>query len=165
MFSAHDERGSFLKPWTLEASPVNFDVDEVFCSISGRGVIRGMHVQSGPVQGWRLVFVTHGRARDFAVDLRGGSPSYGHVVEALLEPGGSAVLIPPGCGHGFESLEDGTTMVYLQQGRHDPRFDTGVHWQSCGLELDCDEPIVSERDEQLADLRDFDTPFSWDQSV
>lgn len=163
-FSAQDERGSFIKPWTRDTSPSEFRVDEVFCSVSEQGVVRGMHVQSGPVQGWRLIFVTHGRARDFAVDLRRGSPTYGTLVETILEPGGSVVLIAPGCAHGFESLESGTTMVYLQEGRHDAQYDTGVYWRSCGVSPMTSDPIVSSRDEQLAHLTSFETPFDWDSS-
>lgn len=160
-FAAADARGSFVKPWARSIAPVDVKLDEVFFSISGRGVIRGMHVQKGRAAGHRLVFATHGSARDFVIDLRVGSPTFGDVVETLLEPGGACLVIPPGCAHGFESLVDNTTMVYVQEGEHDVELDVGVHWTSCGVSPTTHQPIVSERDDALPHLSVFESPFVW----
>lgn len=160
-FVASDSRGVFVKLWQRPTTAVELIPDEVFFSTSASGAVRGMHVQSGVRQGHRLVFVTAGSARDFVIDLRRGSPMYGVVVETRLEPSGPAVLIPPGCAHGFESLADGTTMVYAQHGVHDPALDIGVHWASCGITPQSRFPIVSERDNSLPRLVDFESPFRW----
>lgn len=160
-FAAEDVRGTFVKPWTSKESSLEIHLDEVFFSTSHGGVVRGMHVQMGRAAGHRLVFVTSGEARDFVVDLRVGSPTYGRVIETLLVPGGHCVLVPPGCAHGFESIEDGTTMVYIQEGAHEPGLDIGVHWNSCGFAPKSSAPVVSTRDDALPHLSDFDSPFVW----
>ena len=163
-FAVTDFRGSFVKPWARSTAPVDLKLDEVFFSISSRGVIRGMHVQIGGAAGHRLVFVTHGSARDFVMDLRVGSPTFGDVLETLLEPGGRCLVIPPGCAHGFESLVDGTMMVYVQEGEHDVELDVGVHWTSCRLAPTTDQPVVSERDDGLPHFSDFKSSFVWTPS-
>lgn len=164
VFAARDDRGVFVKPWTLAVGPPIGKIDEVFFSISNRGVVRGMHAQMGDAAGRRLVYVTSGSARDFVVDLRVGSPTFGEVVETVLEPGSCAVLVAPGCAHGFESLQENTTMVYLQEGAHDPTLDIGVHWTSCGFVPRVNPPIVSARDDSLPHISHFDPPFLWTAS-
>ena len=163
-FAAEDVRGSFVKPWTSKESPLGIHLDEVFYSTSRVGVVRGMHVQKGRAAGHRLVFVTSGEARDFVVDLRVGSPTYGRVIETLLVPGGHCVLVPPGCAHGFESVKDATTLVYIQEGTHEPGLDIGVHWTSCGFAPKSSSPVVSTRDDALPHLKDFDSPFVWGEA-
>ncbi len=160
-FAAEDLRGTFIKPWTRRDGAVDLHLDEIFFTRSHKGVIRGMHVQRGHAAGHRLVFATSGEARDFVIDLRSGSPSYGCVVETLLRPGGLSVLVPPGCAHGFESTGDATTMVYIQEGTHVPELDIGVHWTSCGLAPESRDPVISTRDLSLPHLEDFDSPFTW----
>lgn len=158
--SSTDERGQFFKLWTDEMGPSALRPDEVFFSISGKGSVRGMHVQKGRAAGRRLIFVTRGVARDFVIDLRVGSPTFGSVVETLLKPGELSILVPPGCAHGFESLEEQTTMVYVQEGRYEADLDIGVHWTSCGFAPHSSSPTVSERDNALPHLSEFDSPFT-----
>lgn len=160
-YAVSDDRGLFVKPWAQALSPVPLRPDEVFFSTSDSGVIRGMHVQKGHAAGHRLIFATQGAARDFVVDLRIGSPTFGQTIETMLEPGGASLLVPPGCAHGFESLATGTTMVYVQEGGHDPELDIGVHWTSCGIAPMTSQPVVSERDDLLPHLSDFESPFVW----
>lgn len=156
-----DTRGQFLKVWSEVTSPCPVVADEVFFSRSHKGVIRGMHLQMGEAAGHRLVFATQGQARDLVIDLRRGSPTFGEVVETHLEPGGVSVLIPPGCAHGFESLEDDTTLVYVQEGGYQQSLDIGVHWTSCGRDSVSPKPVVSQRDDSLPHLSNFQSPFEW----
>lgn len=160
-FVAEDSRGTFVKHWAQGAKPHSLNLDEVFYSTSRRGTVRGMHVQMGHAAGHRLVFVTQGAARDFVIDLRLGSPTYGTVVETRLEPGLGSLLVPPGCAHGFESLCDDTTMLYIQEGGYEPDLDIGVHWTSCGFEPSSANPIVSDRDNALPHISHFNSPFLW----
>lgn len=159
-----DSRGLFAKVWTSTKLPRSITWDELFFSISRLGTIRGMHVQANVSSGERIVFVTHGSARDFVVDLRKGSPTYGMVETRILKPGGLALMVPPGCAHGFEALADDTAMVYLQRGLYDPTSDIGVNWNSLGLMIDADNPIVSDRDRSLPPLDEFVSPFVWQES-
>ena len=142
-----------------QEGPVRWD--ELFFSVSCKGTLRGMHVQASASAGHRVIFLTRGTAQDYVIDLRRGSPTFGHVETVLLKPGGKILVVPSGCAHGFEALEDETTMVYLQQGIYDPAADIGVHWQSIGIQAACSTPIVSERDRNLPEFSAFDSPFTW----
>ena len=163
--SSADDRGTFTKAIAgeLPGQPLLIP-DEVFWSRSHRGVLRGLHLQSPPREGRKVVFVTSGVVRDFVVDLRVGSPWFGVVWEMTLDDAAGALVIPAGCAHGFESLTDDVTMVYLQEGSHDPTSDIGVLWSSVGIEPEARLPIVSARDSALPALQDFVSPFTWDSS-
>ena len=70
-------------------------------SCSARGTLRGLHGQSPNPQG-KLVRVIEGEIWDVAVDLRLGSPRFGHHVAALLSADNfRQVYVPPGVLHGF----------------------------------------------------------------
>lgn len=162
--TASDKRGIFSKIWTSADLPRSCLWDELFFSVSRLGTVRGMHVQANKSAGERIVFVARGLAKDFVVDLRQGSPTYGMVETRVLEPGGLALMVPPGCAHGFEALAEDTTMVYLQQGLYDPDSDIGVNWNSLGLTIEAETPIVSDRDRSLPPLDEFASPFVWQES-
>ena len=74
-----DGRGWFVETWQAErytalGLPSTFVQDNV--SRSGRGVLRGLHVQNPRPQG-KLVTVLEGTVWDVAVDVRRGSPAFG----------------------------------------------------------------------------------------
>lgn len=161
VFRKFDSRGLFSKVWTSKDLGSGRKWDEVYFSTSCQGTVRGFHVQCSDDAGARLVFVTSGRAMDFVLDLRRGSHSFGMVQPLLLEAGMSARIIPPGCAHAFEALEDNTTMVYLQEGIHNAETDIGVRWDSVGATFSVSHPVISERDASLPRLEDFNSPFTW----
>jgi dTDP-4-dehydrorhamnose 3,5-epimerase-like enzyme len=132
---------------------------EVYWSASTRGVFRGLHVP-GPGRSTRkAVFVTHGRVRDFVLDLRRGSPTEGLLWEVELDAAGGGLIVAAGCAHGFEVVSDEVSMVYAQEQHFSPSEDLGVHFASAGVTLVSDAPIVSARDAALPSLADFDSPF------
>ena len=53
-------------------------------SRSEHGVLRGLHIQNPKIQG-KLITVLRGHVRDVAVDVRLGSPTFGHHVAVELE--------------------------------------------------------------------------------
>lgn len=160
---AGDRRGSLTKILGAgdEVPGGPFAVREVFWSQSVRGVFRGLHVQLPPRQTRKIVFVTHGRVRDFLLDLRRGAPTEGALWETELGPDTGGLLIPAGCAHGFEVVSDDASMVYLQEDFHSPEHDGGVHYGSSGLVLAATDPVLSDRDRALPALADFDSPFEW----
>ena len=161
-YAASDSRGLFTK---LISGPLGeqepLSLDEVFWSRSQKGVLRGMHVQIPPRSGRKIVFVTSGQVRDFVVDLRVGSPWFGRVRETQLTEDSGALLIPAGCAHGFEALTDDVTMVYLQEGTYDSSTDTGVRWDSVGIDPKAPTSVISDRDRRLPPLDVFESPFTW----
>jgi len=79
-----------------------------------KGTIRGMHFQYPPHAEMKIVRCTKGSIFDVAVDLRKDSPTFlqwhGEILSAENM---KALVIPEGCAHGFQSLEDDIEMVYL----------------------------------------------------
>lgn len=113
-----DKRGYFCETFRAEDVDSNPDLsflqEHTFVqmneSYSRRETFRGLHVQWDPAVG-KLVRVIQGCMIDVALDLRVGSPYYGHVVtrEIYSHPShdlGEWIWIPPGFAHGCAFLED-----------------------------------------------------------
>lgn len=120
-------------------------------SRSVRGVIRGIHYQTGVHAQAKLVRVVVGRIRDVAVDLRRGSPSLGeHVYRDLDDERHNMLFVPRGFGHGFSVLSDVAVVQYLCDGLYAPEAERGIHYADSFLNIDWGldgvEPLVSLRD-------------------
>ena len=144
---------SFMKAWgDREIKQVN-----VSRSVSV-GTIRGLHLQAEPHGEAKLVRCLRGRVWDVAVDLRQDSDTYGlwHSVELSPEKG-NALLIPEGCGHGFQVLEHGSELLYLHSGAWVQQAETGVLWDDPQLAVAWPLPPteLSKRDRSLPLLRNF----------
>jgi len=160
-----DARGSFHK--ILHERPANFrqvDFDEIYWSSSEQNVARGMHLQTPPFHGRKLIFVTMGRVRDFVIDLREGSPTFQQSWETELSPESPGVMIPAGCAHGFVVVRGPAIMIYSQEGAYNRECDTGVNINSIGFLGLSPASVLSERDQQLPQLTEFVSPFIYDES-
>ncbi len=163
--SFQDERGVFVKVFheeTFKENNLDSDFKESFYSISNKDVVRGMHFHLPPNAHSKLVYVTNGSVLDVVLDLRKDSPTYGsyHSIE-LSQKNHTMMYIPVGCAHGFLSLEDNSCTVYLQTGMYSPSHDSGINVHSFGMKWPANKLIVSKRDQDLINLQDFDSPFSY----
>lgn len=157
-----DSRGYFSESYTASKFAAA-GLDRVFIqdnqSRSHKGVVRGLHCQIAPnVQG-KLVRCLRGAIWDVAVDIRVGSPSYGHHVSAVLSAeNGAQLWVPGGFLHGFCALESETDVMYKVDGAYDKDAERGVAWNDPGLALPWPlEPgaaIVSDKDQALPHLAD-----------
>ena len=112
-----DERGSLTRVFCAdafaEAAPDLRFVQVNHSITRRRGTIRGMHFQRPPAAEWKLIRCLRGRVFDVAVDLREGSPTFARWHAVLLgEDNQRQVLIPPGCAHGFQALDDDVELLY-----------------------------------------------------
>lgn len=136
-----DARGYFMESFKLEefrkhVGDIQFVQDNE--SMSTRGVLRGLHFQKGEFSQAKLVRVSRGAVLDVAVDLRGGSPTYGkYVAVELSQDNARQLFIPRGMAHGFLVLSDEAQFqykvdnVYAPQSEATLRFDdetVGVNW-------------------------------------
>ena len=158
-----DARGSFLKTYHEEAfRALGFCTSwrEEFITTSARGVIRGMHFQTPPMQHAKLVTCLSGQVVDVALDLRVGSATYGHHAAVTLSAKlGNALFLPEGFAHGFQSLEDGSMLLYKVSSMHAPEHDQGLRWDSFGFSWPLEDPVLSSRDKTFQCLIDFESPF------
>ena len=158
-----DQRGAFVKVFqtsTFAALGVDFEIRELFYSVSRCGVVRGLHFQLPPREMAKLVFGASGHALDFVVDLRVGSPTFGqHRCFELDADRRTAVFVPVGCAHGFAALGDECVVGYAVSREFDPAYDSGIHWDSAGIDWPVRAPIVSDRDAALVRLDAFESPF------
>jgi len=93
------------------------------------GTVRGMHYQEGADGEAKYVRCTAGRVHDVVVDLRPGSPTYrAWIATELSAANRRQLFIPPGCAHGFQTLDDDTEVFYLLSHEHRPARDRGARW-------------------------------------
>lgn len=163
---ARDRRGSLAKPFqhsTFADLGLAFEIRELFHSRSREGVLRGLHFQLPPSDVAKLVYCVAGRAFDAVVDLRVGSPAErrSHVLELSAEED-NALFVPRGCAHGFAALEEQTVVAYAYDGEFDGERDSGIRWDSAGIEWPVDDPVLSGRDAGLVPMSSFDSPFAFE---
>lgn len=111
-----DVRGQFVTTFSTDPGfdALRFPVAQVSHGRSHRGVTRGIHFTSTPPGCAKLVWCSAGRAVDFVVDLRVGSPTFGHVDRVQLDPGTATIVsLPVGVGHAYQATENDTVITYL----------------------------------------------------
>jgi len=109
------------------------------------GAVRGLHYQNAPHAEMKIVRCLKGRVFDVAVDLREGSPTFLKWTAVELTPENHlAFMIPEGCAHGFQVLEEDSELLYLHTAFYTPdaegavRFDDpriGVNWPLAPTDL------------------------------
>jgi dTDP-4-dehydrorhamnose 3,5-epimerase len=160
-----DARGSFVKTFNkdlFKSKKLNVTFRESFYSFSKKNVIRGMHFHLPPKDHSKFIYVPTGAILDVVVDLRKSSPTYGKFVsEELSAENRKMIFIPTGCAHGFLSLKNDTCTMYLQSSTYSKEHDTGIHFNSFGFSWPVKSPILSERDQNLTPLKNFDSPFNF----
>jgi dTDP-4-dehydrorhamnose 3,5-epimerase len=149
-----DARGVFAAPFQgavfREALGFDLTVAQTNHSVSGRGVVRGVHFADTPPGQAKYVYCPRGALLDVVVDVRVGSPTFGRF-ETVEMDGGScrAVYLSEGLGHAFVALEDDTVMAYLCSTPYNPGAERGVSPLDPALELPWPadtELVLSEKD-------------------
>ena len=141
-----DARGYFCETFKLSEfeshiGKVEFVQDNE--SLSTRGVLRGLHFQRGEWSQAKLVRVSQGRVLDVAVDLRGGSPTYGqHVAVELSRDNGRQMFVPRGFAHGFVVLSDEAQFQYKVDNVYAPQSEATLRFDDPALGIDW--PIATE---------------------
>lgn len=163
-FRVHrDARGLFIKTYHEDAFlslGLCVTWQEEFVSTSCRGVLRGMHFQTPPAQHTKLVVCLAGRVLDVALDLRIGSPTYGHCASVELSADrANGMYIPEGFAHGFLAMEDGSSLLYKVSSMYSPAHDMGLRWDGIGFDWPIMLPVISPRDASFGALSDFQSPF------
>lgn len=121
-------------------------------SKSMKGVLRGLHLQTGEFAQAKLVRVVSGKVFDVAVDLRENSATFGKYVGVELSAENRRqIFIPKGFAHGFLVLSDECIFQYKVDNIYSKENEAGYHYQSFNIEwpnIDT-EILVSEKDAAL----------------
>lgn len=133
-----DERGYFMESFRADRLQAALDYQVHFTqdneSLSGHGVLRGLHYQLPPFAQSKLVRVIDGEVLDVAVDLRVGSPTIGQHVSARLSGSNKHQLfIPRGFAHGFAVLSPSAIFAYKVDNPYAPDHDAGIHYADPAL--------------------------------
>jgi len=166
-----DTRGWFSETYSrpkLAAAGIALDFVQDNQSYSAHaGTVRGIHFQTAPHAQAKLVRCPRGRIIDYAVDLRKGSPTFGKVAFAELSAeNGRQLFVPVGFGHAFVTLEPDTEVAYKVSDIYAGDCDGGVAWDCPDIGIDWPLPpsgaVLSDKDQTLPRLADFDSPFVYD---
>lgn len=168
-----DARGYFFESFSQrefeeKVRPINFVQDNE--SMSSYGVMRGLHFQSPPYTQSKLVRCVKGKVLDVAVDIRKGSPTFGqHVAVELSEDNHRQFFVPRGFAHGFAVLSETAVFQYKCDNFYAPQADGGISIKDESLSIDWQIPmeqaILSEKDIKHLCLKDFDSPFNYNDNL
>ena len=150
-----DERGYFFEAFSerkfveLTGVVTHFVQDNE--SRSAKGVVRGLHFQLPPFAQSKLVRAARGKILDVAVDIRRGSPTFGHhIAVELSEHNHRQLFIPRGFAHGFSVLEGDAVVEYKCDNYYAPEAEGAIRWDDPTLAIDWHiahhEAIVSAKD-------------------
>jgi dTDP-4-dehydrorhamnose 3,5-epimerase len=150
----HDERGLFFESYNQRlfrdnGIPLSFVQDNQ--SFSSYGVIRGLHYQREPHAQAKLVRVISGKILDIVVDIRKGSPGFGHWLGIELSAENKKQLfIPKGFAHGFSVLSETAEIAYKCDQFYHKASEGGILFSDPQLGIDWKLPpdlaLVSEKD-------------------
>ena len=156
-----DQRGFFIETYQVQRYR-EAGISEPFVqdnmSRSGRGVLRGLHLQN-PVSQGKLVTVLHGRTLDVAVDVRVGSPNFGrHVAVELSEENRRQLWIPRGFAHGFLVLSETADLFYKCDALYSPKDEITIRWDdpAIGIEWGIEHPALSSKDALAPSLAELE---------
>ena len=156
-----DERGYFMESFNENTffegvgQKIAFIQDNQ--SFSTKGVLRGLHYQTGEHAQAKLVRVLQGEVLDVAVDLRPNSPTFGQYESVLLTAENQKqFFIPRGFAHGFLVLSETATFFYKCDNFYNKESEGGLIYNDSTVNIDWNFPfeqfIISEKDQILPTL-------------
>jgi dTDP-4-dehydrorhamnose 3,5-epimerase len=112
-----DERGTFEMVYEklriLKKYPNLPELMQVNVITGVRYSVRGFHGSREENNHWKIVSCLQGEIKDFVLDVRVNSKTFGEVAEIEInEDDHKLLVIPPGFAHAVQSLSDRTLCVY-----------------------------------------------------
>ncbi|GII80745.1 dTDP-4-dehydrorhamnose 3,5-epimerase [Sphaerisporangium rufum] len=155
-----DDRGTFLEVFHAgrfaEVAGRPLHAAQVNCSVSRRGVLRGVHFSDVPPGQGKYVTCVSGAVLDVVVDLRVGSPAFGRWEAVRLDDESRhALYVSEGLGHAFMALTDQATVMYLCSTSYAPGREHEVHPLDPALGIEWPPevaPVLSAKDAAAPNL-------------
>jgi dTDP-4-dehydrorhamnose 3,5-epimerase len=156
-----DERGYFMESFNEKTfqegveQAVHFVQDNQ--SFSTKGVLRGLHYQTGEHAQAKLVRVLQGEVLDVAVDIRPDSPTFGQYEAVLLsDDNKKQFFVPRGFAHGFLVLSETATFFYKCDNFYNKESEGGIAYNDKTINIDWqfsfENLIISEKDKVQPNL-------------
>jgi dTDP-4-dehydrorhamnose 3,5-epimerase len=152
--SREDERGRFFRAWcSREFAEHGIDFQPVQANMgysAQKGTLRGMHFQIEPAPEAKLIRCTRGSMFDVALDMRANSPTQGQWYGTNLSAAnGRMLFLPPGCAHGYQTLEDGTEMHYMTSQVYTPNACRGARFDDPAYGIEWPLPVTAMSEQDL----------------
>ena len=154
-----DERGYFFESYNKNTFPYSDQYDWVQDneSMSSKGVLRGLHYQTGKMAQAKLVRSVTGDIYDVAVDIRTDSDTYGQWYGVMITSENKRqLLIPRGFAHGFLVMSDMAIFAYKCDNYYHKESEGGIIYNDPQIAIDWpigdDQLILSEKDRILPSL-------------
>ena len=154
-----DSRGWFTRTFCkneLLGAGLDFDAVQMNQSFNlERGTLRGLHYQRPPYSEQKIVRCIAGSVCDVLVDLRKGSPTFlKPLMLTLSAVNRDMVFVPRGVAHGFLTLEENTSLIYVHSEYYKPDAEAGIRFTDpiIGLTLPFKPTVVSDRDVSYPNL-------------
>ena len=156
-----DDRGYFFESFNTNdfkdlGLTENFVQDNQ--AFSKKNSLRGFHYQLRQQQG-KLVRAISGEVFDVAIDIRKGSPTFGHSTGVILSDTNQKIMyIPKGFAHAYLVLSDEAIFQYKCTDVYHPEDEHGIRWNDPELNVGwpIEDPILSEKDKNLPLLNTVD---------
>ena len=167
-----DSRGFFSETYrkdVLAAAGITSEfVQDNHVYSAERGVLRGLHFQTPPHAQGKLVRCARGSILDVGVDIRQGSPTYGHhVAVELTADNWKQLWVPPGFAHGYVTLEASCEVIYKVTDFWAPECEGGIAWNDPNLGIDwriaLDALKLAEKDQRNPPLSELRSVFNFDK--
>ena len=151
------ERALFARTFCEKAfAQAGIDLRVVQTNVSSNltaGTLRGMQYQAPPHEEPKLIQCVRGRVFDVAIDLRLNAPRR-YVCTELSADENRLFFIPPGCAHGFLTLEDNSDVFYYMGAAFAPDSGRGIRWDDPAFKIRWPMPprLISPRDAAYVDF-------------
>ena len=157
----NDNRGFFYESFKEEDFKNligrNLNIKQTNTSSSSKGSVRGIHYSLVPPSQAKLVQCQRGSIKDYVIDIRVGSPTFGQFEEIELnENSDSAVFIEEGLAHAFVALEKQTVVTYYVTEKYNPEREKGINPFDKTLNVKWPEIelVLSEKDKDAISLEE-----------
>jgi dTDP-4-dehydrorhamnose 3,5-epimerase len=156
----NDERGFFARSFCKrEFTDQGLETSVAQSNISynkRRATLRGMHYQVHPHSEAKLVSCTSGAMFDVIIDLRRYSPTYmGWLGIKLTAETNSMLYVPEEFAHGFQTLQEDTTVCYNMFEFYHPECARGIRWNDPAFNIKWPfsaPALISEQDQSYEDF-------------
>ena len=156
-FWASHDRGGLIKDYNIEVFKehgINYELKEVFYTISKRGVIRASHFQMIKQQP-KLVRCVSGHVFDVIVDLRPDSPTFGqwkgfHLTGENM----NSLLVPAYFGHGYLVIED-SIVSYKAAEVFYGKGDSGIMYNDLDIGIEWPFELIGGKENLIISEKDL----------